>query len=61
MTDKCFRKCVTSPGTSLDKSERACLAKCMDRYMDAWNLTYRQYAMRLQKDAQNQMSSSQMS
>ncbi|CAG7734751.1 unnamed protein product [Allacma fusca] len=31
MTDKCFRKCVTKPGSSLDSGEQKCIAMCMDR------------------------------
>ncbi|KAK2153121.1 hypothetical protein LSH36_306g01050 [Paralvinella palmiformis] len=58
MTDKCYRKCIHKPGTSLDNSEQAishsifqkCIAMCMDRYMDAWNLVSRTYTQRLQKE-----------
>ena len=31
VTDKCFKKCITSPGTSLGKSDQGCIAMCMDR------------------------------
>jgi import inner membrane translocase subunit TIM13 len=31
MTEKCFKKCVTKPGTELDNSEQKCAAMCMDR------------------------------
>merc|ERR1712038_779196 len=40
VTDKCFRKCVTTPGTSLGSSDQ-CIAMCMDRYMDSFNLVSR--------------------
>jgi import inner membrane translocase subunit TIM13 len=50
MTDKCFTKCITKPGADLSNSERACLAKCMDRYMEAWNHVMKVYATRLQRD-----------
>ena len=33
--DKCFKACVTKPGTSLSSSEQQCLAKCCDRYQEA--------------------------
>lgn len=33
--DKCFKACVTKPGTSLTSSEQQCLAKCCDRYQEA--------------------------
>eukprot|EP01135_Chromosphaera_perkinsii_P012183 Nk52_evm2s2612 gene=Nk52_evmTU2s2612 len=52
MTDKCFKKCVYKPGTSLDSSEKTCIAKCMDRYMEAWTLVQRSYAQRIQKDSE---------
>ena len=32
--DKCFKVCVTSPGSSLSGSEQKCLGRCMDRYQD---------------------------
>merc|ERR1712183_612854 len=38
ITEKCFAKCVTRPGAKLDDSEKVCLAKCMDRYLDAMAL-----------------------
>ncbi|XP_038079023.1 mitochondrial import inner membrane translocase subunit Tim13-like [Patiria miniata] len=50
MTDKCFKKCVNKPGTTLDSSEQKCLAFCMDRYMDAWNTVSRTYNQRLQRE-----------
>ncbi|XP_028412056.1 mitochondrial import inner membrane translocase subunit Tim13-like [Dendronephthya gigantea] len=50
MSDKCFKKCVNKPGTSLDSSEQKCLAMCMDRYMDTWNLISRTYSSRLQRE-----------
>ncbi|XP_065582840.1 mitochondrial import inner membrane translocase subunit Tim13-like [Artemia franciscana] len=50
MTDKCFKKCVVKPGSSLDSSEQKCIAMCMDRYMDAWNLVSKTYSSRLQRE-----------
>jgi len=52
ISDKCFLKCVTKPGTSLDNSEQKCVAMCMDRYMDAWNLVSRTYIQRIQRESQ---------
>merc|ERR1712029_70695 len=51
MSDKCFQKCVYKPGTSLDNSEQKCVAMCMDRYMDAYNLVARAYGQRLQRES----------
>ena len=31
VTDKCFKKCITSPGTSLGSSDQKCVSLCMDR------------------------------
>ncbi|KDR18929.1 mitochondrial import inner membrane translocase subunit Tim13 [Zootermopsis nevadensis] len=50
MTEKCFKKCIIKPGTSLDSSEQKCVAMCMDRYMDAWNLVSKAYSNRLQRE-----------
>jgi len=50
MTDKCFKKCIVKPGGSLDGSEQKCVAMCMDRYMDAWNVVSRDYANRLSQE-----------
>jgi len=33
--DKCFKACVTRPGSSLSSSEQQCLARCCDRYHEA--------------------------
>eukprot|EP00126_Sphaerothecum_destruens_P015489 Sdes_comp9496_c0_seq1m965 len=52
MSDKCFRKCISKPGTALDNGEKTCLAKCMDRYMEAWTLVQRSYAQRITRDAE---------
>lgn len=32
--DKCFKVCVTSPGSSLSSGEQKCISRCMDRYQD---------------------------
>ncbi|XP_071133477.1 mitochondrial import inner membrane translocase subunit Tim13-like isoform X2 [Mytilus edulis] len=51
ISEKCFKKCITKPGTTLDSSEQRCVAMCMDRYMDSWNLVSRTFSNRLQKEA----------
>ncbi|XP_076646076.1 mitochondrial import inner membrane translocase subunit Tim13-B [Halictus rubicundus] len=50
MTEKCFKKCINKPGTSLDNSEQKCVAMCMDRYMDAFNIVSKAYSERLQRE-----------
>lgn len=51
ITEKCFKKCVPKPGTSLGGSEQKCIAMCMDRFMDSWNLVSRTYVRRLQRES----------
>ncbi|XP_043818562.1 mitochondrial import inner membrane translocase subunit Tim13-like [Dromiciops gliroides] len=48
MPNKCFRKSIGKPSSSLDNSEQRCMAMCMNRYMDAWNTVSRAYNSRLQ-------------
>ncbi|KAF6207996.1 hypothetical protein GE061_016445 [Apolygus lucorum] len=50
MTEKCFKKCVSKPGSSLDSSEQKCVLMCMDRYMDSWNLVSKAYGDRIQRE-----------
>ncbi|KAF8564286.1 hypothetical protein P879_11236 [Paragonimus westermani] len=52
MSDKCFEKCVTKPGTTLDSSEQKCVGLCMDRYVDAWNLVSRTFASRIRRETE---------
>lgn len=53
MSEKCFKKCINKPGTALDNSEQKCIAMCMDRYMDSWNLVSRTYSSRIQRERNN--------
>ncbi|RZF44674.1 hypothetical protein LSTR_LSTR000626 [Laodelphax striatellus] len=50
MTEKCFKKCIDKPGSSLGNSEQKCIAMCMDRYMDSWNIVSKSYTNRLQRE-----------
>jgi len=50
MTDKCFKKCIVKPGSTLDSGEQKCIAMCMDRYMDAWNTVSKAYSNRLSRE-----------
>ncbi|CAG2102843.1 unnamed protein product [Medioppia subpectinata] len=60
MTEKCFSKCIVKPGTSLDNSETLseiiiryhckCLNLCVDRFVDAYNITTKSYGTRIQKE-----------
>merc|ERR1712043_56797 len=51
ITDKCFKKCIASPGSSLAGSDQKCLAMCMDRYMDTFNLVSKAYVQRIQQES----------
>ena len=35
LTETCFDKCITKPGTKLDSSEANCIANCAGRYLDS--------------------------
>jgi len=48
--EKCFAKCVTKPSTSLSGSEETCLARCLDRYMEAFNIVSKSYIARISKE-----------
>jgi len=48
--EKCYLKCVTKPSSSLSSSEETCLAHCLDRYMEAFNIVSRAYTVRLVKE-----------
>ncbi|CAK5268771.1 unnamed protein product [Mycena citricolor] len=48
--EKCFKSCVTKPGTSLSGSEQTCLSRCLDRYMEAFNIVRTTYMTRLSKE-----------
>lgn len=48
--ERCFKACVTKPGLSLSSSEQTCLSRCLDRFMDAYNITRQAYLSRLAKE-----------
>merc|ERR1739844_425446 len=50
-TDKCFKKCISSPSSSLSGGDQKCLAMCMDRYMDAFNIVSRSYTQRISQES----------
>ncbi|KAJ4821969.1 hypothetical protein Tsubulata_005948 [Turnera subulata] len=33
--DKCFKSCISKPGSSLSGSESSCVSRCVDRYIEA--------------------------
>lgn len=54
MTEKCYTSCVKKPASSLDNYEQRCLANCMDRFIDSYNLVSRQFTSRIENQMQNQ-------
>ncbi|CAO3679586.1 hypothetical protein G6F70_001831 [Rhizopus microsporus] len=34
LTDNCWDKCINKVNNKLDRSEEACLANCVDRFLD---------------------------
>lgn len=53
ITNKCFNKCISKPGTSLDSSETKCLNFCVDRFFDAYNVVSMAYGSRVQMESQH--------
>ncbi|KAF8905001.1 Tim10/DDP family zinc finger-domain-containing protein [Gymnopilus junonius] len=49
-SERCFAKCVTKPGDSLSSSEQTCLSRCLDRYMEAFDIVSRTYTARVSKE-----------
>ncbi|KAJ1505132.1 hypothetical protein HMI55_001730 [Coelomomyces lativittatus] len=50
VSEACFTKCISKPGTKLDSSDETCLSKCMDRYLEAWDIVSKAYVSRIQKE-----------
>lgn len=52
MGGACFEKCLPgTPGSSLSKSETACVPNCTEKYIAAWNLVNSTIISRLQREA----------
>ncbi|KAJ7352584.1 Tim10/DDP family zinc finger-domain-containing protein [Mycena olivaceomarginata] len=48
--ERCYKACITKPGTSLSSGEQTCLSRCLDRYMEAFNIVRRTYVARLGRE-----------
>ncbi|KAI1713556.1 tim10/DDP family zinc finger domain-containing protein [Ditylenchus destructor] len=57
LTDKCTTKCIASPGSVLNGSEKQCLQRCMDRFVESWDVVTRTLHSRLQQEIANMPSS----
>ncbi|GAA5961610.1 hypothetical protein JCM8115_006736 [Rhodotorula mucilaginosa] len=53
MNDKCFVRCITKPGTSLTPNDEACLMRCTDRFLEAFNLISAKYVQRVQAERES--------
>jgi len=51
INEKCFKMCVSSPGSSLDTAQQKCLAKCVDRYVEAWNCVSKTVTNKIRQQA----------
>ncbi|KAH9413279.1 mitochondrial import inner membrane translocase subunit Tim13-like [Dermatophagoides pteronyssinus] len=51
ITNKCFEKCISKPGTTLDSSETKCLNHCVDRFFDSYNIVSMAYGSRVQNES----------
>jgi len=49
-SERCFTKCIIKPGDSLSSSEQTCLSRCLDRYMEAFNIVSRTYIARVSRE-----------
>ncbi|PAA68494.1 hypothetical protein BOX15_Mlig019025g1, partial [Macrostomum lignano] len=50
-TEKCFEKCVPSPGGELATSEQKCVSMCLDRYVETWNIVSKVYGSRIARES----------
>ncbi|KAK0193606.1 Tim10/DDP family zinc finger-domain-containing protein [Armillaria mellea] len=57
MNERCFKACVTRPGASLSSSEETCLTRCMERFMDTFNIVSRSYTARLSRERLDSITS----
>eukprot|EP00898_Chlorokybus_atmophyticus_P005298 jgi/Chlat1/576/Chrsp103S00015 len=46
LSDVCWDKCITKPGSRLDSSESACLSYCAHRFLDASNIVLQHFERR---------------
>ncbi|KAH7102780.1 Tim10/DDP family zinc finger-domain-containing protein [Auriculariales sp. MPI-PUGE-AT-0066] len=54
ISEKCYSRCIPKPGDKIGYSEEGCLARCMDRYMEAFNVVHRTYYERLARERREQ-------
>ncbi|GAA5838978.1 hypothetical protein JCM11251_007844 [Rhodosporidiobolus azoricus] len=50
MNEKCFARCITKPQETLTPNDEACLMRCTDRFLEAFNLISAKYVQRVQRE-----------
>ncbi|GAA6002731.1 protein translocase subunit TIM13 [Rhodotorula paludigena] len=53
MNEKCFTACITKPGAALAPNDEACLMRCTDRFLEAFNLISAKYVQRVQRERES--------
>ncbi|KDN35681.1 hypothetical protein K437DRAFT_260323 [Tilletiaria anomala UBC 951] len=53
LIEKCYAKCVPSPGGSLSSKEQQCLSRCLERYFEAFNLVSSTYVRRVASERES--------
>ncbi|KAG2145241.1 Tim10/DDP family zinc finger-domain-containing protein [Suillus clintonianus] len=54
--EKCYDKCITKPGTSLSGSEETCLSRCLERYLETFNMISKTYTARLSREREQRQN-----
>jgi len=49
LTDTCWEKCVSNPGSKLDSKTEACLENCVHRFFDVTVMIANRFAQALQR------------
>ncbi|GAA6008469.1 hypothetical protein JCM11491_004490 [Sporobolomyces phaffii] len=50
VNEKCFVRCISKPAETTSSNDEACLMRCTDRYLEAFNLISQKYVQRVQKE-----------
>lgn len=51
ITDNCFEKCISQPGSMLSNGEEGCINQCLQKYMRSWNVISKAYIARIQESS----------
>ncbi|BGP27607.1 mitochondrial import inner membrane translocase subunit TIM13 [Rhodotorula toruloides] len=50
LNEKCFKACITKPSDTLTPNDQACLMRCSDRFLEAFNIISQTYVQRLARE-----------